>query len=72
MTREETGREEGWVLMPIHPTLAMMDAAWGICGTKLSEMEPNSEKIKHAMEQYQKLLRLRPPEPTTLPTGTTG
>ncbi len=46
----------GFVLVPIKPSLAMLDAGWGICGTKLSPMQPNDQKMIDAFNSYALLI----------------
>lgn len=49
-----------FVLMPKDPSLRMLDVGWGICGTKLSSMEPCQKKIRSAQLAYAALLSLSP------------
>jgi hypothetical protein len=48
--------ETNYVRIPKEPTLAMLDAGWGICGTALSSMQPNQDKIAASLKRYQHLL----------------
>jgi hypothetical protein len=46
----------GVMLLPAQPSLHLMQAGWGICGTDLSPMEPCSTKIQKAQGKYAALL----------------
>jgi len=42
--------------LPREPSLAMLDAGWGICGTALNDMQPCPLKIALARSRYDALL----------------
>ena len=46
----------GFTLVPLEPSLAMLDDGWGICGTDLSSMQPNADKHGVALEGYKAML----------------
>lgn len=52
----ESAHDNGMVTLPINPSLDMLDAGWGICGTELSGAQPNPEKMERAKLAYKALL----------------
>ena len=53
--------EPNRIALPEEPTLAMLDAGWGICGGDgRASAEPNRSKIEQAKQKYRALLEAIP------------
>ena len=49
---------DGWVALPVEPSMEILDKGWDIWGTELSSMQPNKLKIAAAMARYAALVKV--------------
>lgn len=59
-----------WVLVPRIPTLAMMEAGWGICGGPgYAAIQTNPDKVLNALARFERVVAAAPNAPRSATPG---